>query len=381
MRNDKYSKRFVYLFLISCGLAVACSSSKTPAHGDGSAGADGGLAGAGIAGTGGGAGGTGGVSQGGTPTVVVTLDAVPVSLALAGDRLYVTLFATHGGDGKVDSIAKTATGASADGGTALTTLASGLPGPGAIAVNGSQVLWIDNYQVISVPVTGGPTSTLFSNVLALVRLPIVNSVFYSTSDNGTTIRAYGLGAADAGIGVGTTVYMRSGEGLGFAVDTDGTSLYFTNANGGSSSTPNDLVMSPVAGGTPTVLVANAAGGSLDYDYIVDDATTVYWSDSGNQRVSSVPKAGGTAKTLATFPSGSAAVQIVLDGDNIYALWPRELVRFPKAGGTPVVLAAVSNPTAANAYGGLGNNAIALAVDDSFVYWLFAGPQQILKIAK
>lgn len=382
MRNDKYSKLFVYLVMIPCGLAVACSSSKTPSHGDGSAGVEGGLAGGGgTAGAGGGTGGAAGASQGGVPTVVETLDAVPVSLALAGDRVYVTLFPTHGGDGKVESIAKTATGASADGGTAVTTLASGLAGPGAIAVNGSQVLWIDNYQVMSVPVTGGPTSTLFSDVLALVRLPIVDSVFYTSSDNGQTITADMLGAADGGIGVGTTVYTRSGEGLDPAVDSDGSSLFFLNSNGSSNGQPFDLYKSPVAGGAATVLVMNAGGGSASFDYIVDDATTVYWSDSGNQSVSSVPKAGGTPKTLATFGAMSAPVQIVLDGDNIYALWPEQLVRFPKAGGTPVVLASVSNPSAANSYGGLGNNAISLAVDDSFVYWLFAGPQQILKIAK
>jgi hypothetical protein len=240
---------------------VACSSSKTPTHADGSAGLDGDLAAAGATGsggttgTGGGAGGEGGVNQGSVPAVVATLDAVPVSLALAGDRLYVTLFPTHGGDGKVESIAKTATDASADAGTAVTTLASGLPGPGAIAVNGSQVLWIDNYQVISVLVTGGPTSTLFNNadiasaVLANVRLPIVNSVFYSTSDNGQTIRAYPLGAADGGIGISTTAFTRSGEGLTYAVDSDGTSLFFLNANGNGSDTPYDLTESPVARST------------------------------------------------------------------------------------------------------------------------------------
>jgi hypothetical protein len=392
VKNVRYSL-LVGLLVVPFGLSVACSSSKTPTQADGSAGLDGGVEAAGatgsggITGAGGGAGGAGGVSQGGVPTVVATLDAVPVSLALAGDRVYVTLFPTHGGDGKVESIAKTATDASADGGTAVTTLASGLPSPGAIAVNGSQVLWIDDYQVISVPVTGGSTSTLFNNtdvasaVLANVRLPIVNSVFYSTSDNGQTIRAYPLGAADGGIGISTTVFTRSGEGLTYAVDSDGSSLFFLNASGNGSDTPYDLTESPVAGGPATVLAANAGGGSANGDYIVDDATTVYWSDSGSGSVSSVPKAGGTVQTLATFPTGSAPVQIVLDGDNIYALWDRQLVRLPKAGGTPVVLASVSNPTAANSYRGLGSNAISLAVDDSFVYWLFAGPQQILKIAK
>jgi hypothetical protein len=54
---------------------------------------------------------------------------------------------------------------------------------------------------------------------------------------------------------------------------------------------------------------------------------------------------------------------------------------PKAGGTtPVVLASVSG-AGSDKYLVAPANAVALAVDNTFVYWLDEGHGQILKIAK
>jgi len=74
------------------------------------------------------------------------------------------------------------------------------------------------------------------------------------------------------------------------------------------------------------------------------------------------------------------VQLLLDGNTIYALRSNTLTKFPKAGGTPTVLASVSG-TGTDRYLADTVNASALAVDDQFVYWTYQGHDQILKIAK
>ena len=145
----------VWLAAMLAVASAACSSSKTKPTDGGTGGAVGGAAGgrAGNGGAGGALGRAGGTSDAGggasgaggaAPTVVATLSGVPASLALDGTRLYATILQSSAGlDGKVQSVAKTATDATPDAGT-VTTLASGLKQPGAIAVNGATVLWADS---------------------------------------------------------------------------------------------------------------------------------------------------------------------------------------------------------------------------------------------
>ena len=175
------NRRGVWLVAMLAVAPVACSSSKPQASDGGTGGAGGGAAGGG-AGTGGGAADSGARAA---PRVslaaprarvaprplVATLSGVPASLATDGARLYATILPSIAGlDGKVQSVAKTATDATPDAGT-VTTLASGLKQPLAIAVNGATVLWADSDvafpglpNLLAVPAAGGTPTELISGV-------------------------------------------------------------------------------------------------------------------------------------------------------------------------------------------------------------------------
>jgi hypothetical protein len=337
----------------------------------------------------------GDVGDAAAPTVVATLGAVPASLALAAGTLYVTVAeSTTGHDGKLQSVTAAATDATADAG--VTTLASGLSQPRAVAVTGGNVYWADTsttfpnpYDVLSVPLAGGPATVVVPSGVTTTRLAIAGTILYTLTSNGEAISAVPLVGADGGApgDAGSDAGTDAGTGAGVvypgtppngisSLDSDGTSVFFFT----NGTTNLDLFSVPVSGGTATDLAKNATSASVAFDFLVDDATTLYWSDSGSGSVFSLPKIGGTKTMLATFTSGSSPVQLVLDGPNVYALSATQLTRFPKTGGTPVVLASVSGAGADRYLASLGN-AVALAVDDVNVYWLYEGHGQILKLSK
>jgi hypothetical protein len=326
---------------------------------------------------------TGDAADGGAPmpTVVAQFNNVPASLALSGDSLYVTVAETAaGGDGMVVRVAKTATDATPDGG--VTTLAMGLKQPRTIAVAGDKVLWADTEvafpgapDVMTVPTAGGTATELISSATTMTQFAIANSVLYTLTGNVQVISPVALDAADGG--VGQPVYPGNPPNGTVNPATDGTSVFFFT----NGATNLDLFQVPVAGGTPVDISMNATSGSFDFDFLVNDATTIFWSDAGTGTVFSLAKtAGATRAPLGTFNTGSAPVQLALDGDNIYLLSAQHLMRLPKAGGTATVLASVPGSVPDTYLASLGNS-VALAVDDTFVYWLYEGHGQVLKIAK
>jgi hypothetical protein len=372
------------LGLALMGGLAACSSSKSPPTDGGKT--DGGKTDGGKT--------DGGKTDGATadartdaggvvPTVVATLDRVPESLALDGNVLYATLLESSAGhDGRIVSVPKTASAATVDAG-GVTTLASGLVQPRAIAVHGGQVLWADtgtvfpdNPNVMTIPVAGGTPKELFADVFTYGRLVIVGDTLYTATNDLEVVSSFPL-VGDAG--AGTIIYPGTPPDAVYALDSDGTAVYFLLPG----ATNSDLLSVTIGGtGTATVLAHNVGSGSTATNYTLDDTSTIYWSDSGTGNVYSIAKTGGTPKVLATFNNGSSAVQIALDGTNIYALGVTQLVRFPKAGGaTPVVLASAPGGSANSYLPGAPGNTNALVVDDTFVYWLYQGHGQILKIAK
>ncbi len=397
------TRNLTWRLLPVTALLYACSSSSPnevrPAGAEGGAAGDenggtagdenGGTAGDENAGTAGDEnGGAAGSEKGGAtgptalPTVVTTLAGLPAALALSGKNLYFTVLPSDlGNDGKVQSV-------STDGG-AISTLASGLRSPGAIAVSGTDVYWADSEtvfpdygDVMAVPTAGGATREVARSDTR-TRLVLAGESLYGLTFDDESVTSFPLTGAPS---AGTVVYPPSSPYAVAALDTDGSSLFFFSNGvaqaqevGKEPSTDIDLFKVSVAGGEVVDLAPNATSGSSGFDSLVDDSTTLFWSDSGSGGVYSLPKSGGTPKLLTTFQSGSAPVQIVLDGTTIYALSFYALYKFPKAGGTPVTLASVSGASS-DRYLGSGSE-LSLAVDESNVYWTYFGHGQILKIAK
>jgi hypothetical protein len=237
--------------------------------------------------------------------------------------------------------------------------------------------------IFAVPTAGGTVTNVTGvgvgvGYAGYNRIAIATNVLYATIGNVGSIAAFPLAGSAAS--AGQVIYPSVAGSTIFGIDSDGTSVFFlvypTPFVAGSEV---DLAQVAVGGGAVTTLVKNVVGQPYD-DYVVDDATTIYWTEQGTGNVYSVPKAGGTPKVLATsLTYGTISADIVLDGNDIYALLPFSLVRFPKTGGTPVTLASTQGGSA-DAYVA-GGQSVALALDDIYVYWLYEGHGQILKLPK
>lgn len=137
-----------------------------------------------------------------------------------------------------------------------------------------------------------------------------------------------------------------------AMASDGTNLYWSD----SSPTVSTVASVSVNGGTATTLATGDASsgtwGAAQGGLALDDSN-VYWV-GGNGFLAKVPKAGGTTTTLATWPGtsmdykGSSA--IALDSENVYYGYaltsPSQtsvLASVPQAGGTTTTLASWASP--------------------------------------
>jgi hypothetical protein len=74
--------------------------------------------------------------------------------------------------------------------------------------------------------------------------------------------------------------------------------------------------------------------------IAVDATHVYWTNYNGATVMRMPKAGGTPQMLA---SGFGGTAIAVDGSTVYAVAAHNLYSLPTTGGTPAMLATATAP--------------------------------------
>lgn len=144
------------------------------------------------------------------------------------------------------------------------------------------------------------------------------------------------------LGGGTPVVLATSPyPVGIAVDA--MSVYWSDYSDGT------LKKIPLTGGDPVTLVAT--DGFIDT--ILVDATSVYYADGSF--VNSVPLSGGTPVRLATTSAyGSPAVPaFAVDETSIYFTEPGQVgpaftdgnvMKVPLDGGTPVMLASITNPS-------------------------------------
>ena len=237
---------------------------------------------------------------------LATLSADPVGLVLAGANAYVT----EGGDGYLHAVPR-------QGGSSVSLGVKGRP----MAATATDVIVL----------TGSGTGAVFG----LVRVPL----------NG---------------GAPTALVQNSDDISSVAVDE--ANVYY-GVNGGTSSSGGGIYRVPLTGGAPVML---AAGVTLVPDFLAVDDTDVYWGSVqpgdtpvAGTLIGKVAKTGGSPVAFASGAPGAFLRALAVDQDAVYWIQsgPVGVMREPKAGGAPVVLATPSYTRAP------------LVLDDSRVYWV------------
>jgi hypothetical protein len=243
--------------------------------------------------------------------------------------------------------------------------------------------------VLTVPKAGGEVVTLASgDRLSGIAVDAANVYWIAgTADasSGAVMKMPSSG------GIATTLSVRSESPSSPShIAVDDTSVYWTEQTIGA------VMKVPRTGGAPTT-VSTATGPWA----IALDATSVYWT--GAQGVMMAPKGGGTAIRLSGLDPLFPMAGIAVDAKNVYwgSLMPPGVMRVPIHGGPQTVLYAetptsqpgplaidgttlywadLSNAVHAGPLGGGGavnlatgqTDVVAIAVDDSSVYWLVNG---------
>jgi len=257
------------------------------------------------------------------------------------------------GEGSVSASNGGTVNAASRGGGAVSTLASGLSGPRAVAVDGTRVYWADASQgtVGEVPLGGGSVTVLATGRPQLGPLTVDGTNVYWVDYQAGTVN-------EVPVGGGTVTTLATGQSAPLSITTDGTNVYWGTSNG-------KVQEVPVGGGTVTTLATGQGANSLAVD-----GTDVYWANDGapsfyypaGGTVNKVPIGGGTVTTLASGQVNLSSVAV--DGTNVYwATWGTSpsfhgtVREVPLGGGSVTTLA--SHQTFPRS----------LAVDGTHVYWI------------
>lgn len=264
-------------------------------------------------------------------------------------------------------------------------LASGQGGPRGIALSATHVYWVNTEagEVVRVPKEGGAPQALIGAQLTPLDVAVDGGRVYWFNSGGrrdTLLRAMPLAG-------GTSVSMGDIDGTKFSrMTSDTVNLWVTTAEsrlhkvpkvgaaystatagGGLSAVASDgssvyvaqgtSILSAPGGSSPILF---ASGTSQPVDIATDDVA-VYWL-TGDGRVLRLDKSapGGTATVLAAGLAGCA--RLALFGSDVFVTaggagaQTGKVLRLPKSGGAPVVLAeALPEP-------------FGIAVDATGVYW-------------
>lgn len=286
-------------------------------------------------------------------------DAGEITIAtIATDFAQGTAITVHDGDvywttraGKGDSegvVSKV----SRCGGT-VTTLASGLYGPSALAVDGVRVFFGTIGGTVKgalqmVPASGGSVTTIATGAIYSGAITTDASNVYWTSES----TMFGVYTAPSNGGTPTPI---GPDQIFNFIAVDATRVFLSQP---ASIPANSKMLSmPLSGGALSVLVSSDV--VFPGVMVIDDASV--YCVVGASNLTRVPKSGGATTTLAHAEINGLAV----DATNVY--WaqgdattgtPGAIKRVPKAGGAVVELSKT--------------NGTAIAIDETYVYWLNGG---------
>jgi hypothetical protein len=220
------------------------------------------------------------------------------------------------------------------------TLVSLSSEPLAIAVDSSNVYWIDATSVNSIPVGGGSTTHLATGLAnAPTHIAIDSSHVYWTDSS--SINSVPIG------GVTTTPIAPGLTNAPTSIALNSSKAYWTDSS--------SINMVPVSGGSPTPLESGLANPNS----IIVDSSNMYWSEFNSSNSGSIQKAlntGGSITPIVTGQFGTSYIRIAADSSYIYwSNYNGDLQRTSIAGGSVT-------PLASKAY------VTCVAVDSSNVYW-------------
>jgi hypothetical protein len=235
----------------------------------------------------------------------------PWALAIDTSNVYYTSEG-HCADGGVST--GTVMSVPIAGGPAV-TLAAGQGTPEAIAVNATNLFWVNNSDcsgngaVMKSELDGGAVTTLVSGQTKPSSIAIDSTrVYWTTSDDVMSATLTGSSV--------TTLASKQGSSAGVAVETG--HVYWAQ-----SGSPDDVNSVAVTGGTTKKVAAGclgATGGCGGLYGMTADSKNVYWSfipggEYYDYYVTSVPLAGGAANTLST--DQGLVADLASDGTNLY----------------------------------------------------------------
>jgi hypothetical protein len=203
------------------------------------------------------------------------------------------------------------------------------------AVSDQGVFWTTYGEgtVMKVPLGGGPPTILasgYANVTPSGIAVDAANVYWTNYDLAGTIMKVPVGG-------GSTTVLASGPAFPARIAVRGANVFWaTWANHGAD---GSVLKVPVGGGTATTLAHSQTGP----DDLIVDADSVYWTTSDTAgKVRQVPIGGGTTATLVAAHGLSGRLAIVAD-TIFYCTYDDAdtigtLMKVPRAGGTPTVLA-------------------------------------------
>ena len=243
-----------------------------------------------------------------------------------------------------------------DAGVAPQTLASRLPGPWGVALDGTHVYWTNegtepawsNGSVMRMPLEGGTSETLVTASDRPHAIAVHGDYVYigSIAGTGRLSRVKKTG--------GTEEPLNSGSGPVRALAIDDPNVYFV--------TDNNAYRLPLADGTPAELGTTSGGCG-----IAVDGTRVYWTAKNGHAVYSAPKDGSSPATQIFYDGASTDAKrpcaIAVRGELLFWLNAApngEVVRTRIDGSDLIVLAGLPALRMDEARG--------LALDDTEVYF-------------